>query len=149
MQPTHHGRRRGDLLRTADAVTACSAHTLAEAEAWAPIDLGPRGSVVYNNTRYLTQAEARANGLLPNYGQSFFVSTARVPLANFDGQDVINGFVMRVVARTTVVLGAVPEIDPATGGSTLSLVAGVLALLDHRRRRVLGACSGVQKEKSA
>ena len=109
----------------------------------------PRGSVVYNNTRYLTQAEARANGLLPNYGQSFFVSTARVPLANFDGQGVISGFVMRVMARTTVVLGAVPEIDPATGGSTLSLVAGVLALLDHRRRRVLGACSRVQKAKSA
>lgn len=109
----------------------------------------PRGSVVYNNTRYLTQAEARANGLLPNLGQSFFVSTARVPLANFDGQSVIDGFVMRVMARTTVVLGAVPEIDPASGGSTLSLVAGVLALLDHRRRQGFKACSGVRKAKSA
>jgi autotransporter-associated beta strand protein len=109
----------------------------------------PRGSVVYNNTRYLTQVEARANGLLPNYGQSFFVSTARVPLANFDGQSVINGFVMRVMARTTVVIGAVPEIDPASGGSTLSLVAGVLALLDHRRRQGFKACSGVRKVKSA
>lgn len=109
----------------------------------------PRGSVVYNNTLYLTQAEARANGLLPNYGQSFFVSTARVPLANFDGQSVIDGFVMRVMARTTVVLGAVPEIDPASGGSTLTLVTGVLALLDHRRRRGFKACSGVQRAKSA
>ena len=31
--------------------------------------------------------------------------------------------------------GAVPEIDPATGGSALSLVAGVLAMLEQRRRR--------------
>ena len=27
------------------------------------------------------------------------------------------------------------EIDPATGGSALSLVAGVLAMIEHRRRR--------------
>jgi len=30
----------------------------------------------------------------------------------------------------------VPEIDPATGGSALSLVAGVLAMIEQRRRRV-------------
>ena len=30
---------------------------------------------------------------------------------------------------------AVPEIDPATGGSVLSLVTGMLALLEQRRRR--------------
>jgi len=30
---------------------------------------------------------------------------------------------------------AVPEIDPATGGSALSLVAGVLAMIEQRRRR--------------
>jgi len=30
---------------------------------------------------------------------------------------------------------AVPEIDPATGGSALSLVAGVLAIIEQRRRR--------------
>ena len=29
----------------------------------------------------------------------------------------------------------VPEIDPATGGSALSLVAGVLAMTEQRRRR--------------
>lgn len=39
------------LLRTADAVTACSRHTLEEAEAWAGIDLGDRGAVVYNGVR--------------------------------------------------------------------------------------------------
>jgi len=31
--------------------------------------------------------------------------------------------------------GAVPEIDPATGSSAFSLVAGMLALLEQRRRR--------------
>ena len=30
---------------------------------------------------------------------------------------------------------SVPEIDPATGGSVLSLVTGMLALLEQRRRR--------------
>jgi len=33
----------------------------------------------------------------------------------------------------------VPEIDPATGGSALSLVAGVLAMVEQRRRRGLKA----------
>ena len=32
---------------------------------------------------------------------------------------------------------SVPEIDPATGGSALSLVAGVLAMIEQRRRRGL------------
>ena len=31
----------------------------------------------------------------------------------------------------------VPEIDPATGGSALSLVAGVLAMIEQRRRRAM------------
>ena len=37
-----------------------------------------------------------------------------------------------------IVVTAVPEIDPATGGSALSLVAGMLAMLERRARRVLG-----------
>ena len=35
--------------------------------------------------------------------------------------------------------GSVPEIDPATGSSALSLVAGVLAMVEQRRRRGLKA----------
>jgi len=35
----------------------------------------------------------------------------------------------------TASASAVPEIDPATGGSALSLVAGVLAMIEQRRRR--------------
>ncbi len=29
----------------------------------------------------------------------------------------------------------VPEIDPATGGSAISLITGVLAVIEQRRRR--------------
>lgn len=36
---------------------------------------------------------------------------------------------------------SVPEIDPATGGSALSLVAGVLAMIEQRRRRRGSAAS--------
>ena len=35
----------------------------------------------------------------------------------------------------TLTVAHVPEIDPATGGSALSLIAGVLAVIEQRRRR--------------
>ena len=37
----------------------------------------------------------------------------------------------------TATPSAVPEIDPAMGGSALSLVAGVLAMIEQRRRRAM------------
>jgi autotransporter-associated beta strand protein len=40
-----------------------------------------------------------------------------------------------LTGRLTVALAAVPEIDPATGSSALSLVAGMLAILDQRREQ--------------
>ena len=40
-----------------------------------------------------------------------------------------------VLTIGTATPSAVPEIDPATGGSALSLVAGVLAMIEQRRRR--------------
>ena len=40
-----------DLLSNADSVTACSRATLEEAENWAGIDLGERGTVIYNGVR--------------------------------------------------------------------------------------------------
>jgi len=39
--------------------------------------------------------------------------------------------------RIGSVQAAVPEIDPATGSSALSLVAGVLAMIEQRRRRAI------------
>ena len=37
--------------------------------------------------------------------------------------------------NTAITVTSIPEIDPATGGSALSLVAGVLAMIEQRRRR--------------
>lgn len=42
----------------------------------------------------------------------------------------LNGSVIGTASPSSV-----PEIDPATGGSVLSLVAGVLAMIEQRRRR--------------
>jgi fibronectin-binding autotransporter adhesin len=103
----------------------------------------PRGSVVYNDSRYLTQSEARANGLLPNNGQSFFVSTSRVALANFEGTMVPGGYVMRVVSKIGAPLVAVPE--PSTWAMT-AMALGAAAIAN--RRRVLKTLSRVQKAKS-
>jgi hypothetical protein len=45
-----------------------------------------------------------------------------------------------VLTIGTATPSAVPEIDPAMGGSALSLIAGVLAMIEQRRRRAtLGA----------
>ena len=40
-----------------------------------------------------------------------------------------------LTGRLTVSAGAVPEIDPAMGANALSLVAGVLAMVEQRRRK--------------
>ena len=51
---------------------------------------------------------------------------------------IIDGVGYNESIRGTIVTtdsAAVPEIDPATGGSALSLVAGVLAMIEQRRRR--------------
>ncbi len=45
-------------------------------------------------------------------------------------------FKMSILATNSAPDNSVPEIDPSTGGSALSLVAGVLAMIEQRRRRV-------------
>ena len=53
---------------------------------------------------------------------------------------IIDGTGYNESIRGTVVTtdsAAVPEIDPAMGGSALSLVAGVLAMIEQRRRRAM------------
>jgi hypothetical protein len=55
------------------------------------------------------------------------------------GQELkTNSYAMYAVSPELTVQGApssVPEIDPATGGSALSLVGGALAMIEQRRRR--------------
>jgi autotransporter-associated beta strand protein len=93
------------------------------------------GSVVYNGHTYSTQAEARSSGLLPSFGQQLSIRTVRVPLANFDSRTSFNGWTMQVISRGTLLIGAVPEIDPVTGVNALSLLAGVFAIAEQRRQR--------------
>jgi len=50
-------------------------------------------------------------------------------VSNFLFSPIVEG------AWTLGTVSAVPEIDPATGGSALSLIAGVLAMIEQRRRR--------------
>lgn len=43
-------------------------------------------------------------------------------------------FVLLVVGSSVAAMAAVPEIDPASGGSALALTAGGLMLLRSRRK---------------
>jgi hypothetical protein len=49
----------------------------------------------------------------------------------------INSNTAYMALNDVVLTAAVPEIDPATGGSALSLVAGMLAMIEQRRRRAM------------
>ena len=51
------------------------------------------------------------------------------------GPLIISGHTDQAATFTVSTPSAVPEIDPAMGGSALSLVAGVLAMIEQRRRR--------------
>ena len=62
----------------------------------------------------------------------YFLSSSLRFVVNPDYQDNFIGFRLASPASSP---SSVPEIDPATGGSALSLVAGVLAMIEQRRRR--------------
>ena len=48
----------------------------------------------------------------------------------------IAGFALMFAALSTALTAApVPEIDPATGGSTLALIAGALLVIRGRRKK--------------
>jgi hypothetical protein len=49
----------------------------------------------------------------------------------------INSNTAYMALNDVVLTSAVPEIDPATGGSAFSLVAGMLAMIEQRRRRAV------------
>ena len=70
-----------------------------------------------NFTNYTT-----TNGLGNNNVRGVYAIGSTVYAATQDGLSIAT-------------IEAVPEIDPATGGSALSLVAGVLAIIEQRRRR--------------
>jgi len=62
--------------------------------------------------------------------------TIQVPASSEAGQVAkLLGVAYESTPNTAITVTSVPEIDPATGGSALSLVAGVLAMIEQRRRR--------------
>jgi len=74
-----------------------------------------------------------------NGGQSVYTGRWEGSDLWLSSADSANAYSPSVGGLWTVASGgtpsAVPEIDPATGGSALSLVAGVLAMIEQRRRR--------------
>jgi len=60
----------------------------------------------------------------------------QVPMTSEAGQVAkFLGYGYETTPNTAITVRAVPEIDPAAGASALSLVAGVLAMIEQRRRR--------------
>ena len=78
---------------------------------------GPAAAGILTFTNYTTSSGLGGNSVYGVYadGSTVYAATA-------------GGLSIATIA-------AVPEIDPVTGGSALSLVAGVLALIEQRRRR--------------
>jgi len=74
-----------------------------------------------------------------NGGQSVYTGKWAGTDLWLSSADSANAFSPSVGGLWTVASGGtpsgVPEIDPATGGSALSLIAGVLAVIEQRRRR--------------
>jgi len=69
-------------------------------------------------------------------GSAATTSAVGAPYNTSGGLLTLTGTTSSVSGATfSITAAAVPEIDPATGGSALSLVAGVLAMIEQRRRR--------------
>jgi len=91
---------------------------------------------------YNNQGIASSPGVSPN--NDFIANSNLAWLAvSKDGNNnlTVEAAGINTVAGGSITVGdsgapaAVPENDPATGGSALSLVAGVLAMIEQRRRR--------------
>jgi len=69
-------------------------------------------------------------------GSAATTSAVGAPYNTSGGLLTLTGTTGSVSGATfSITAAAVPEIDPATGSSALSLVAGVLAMVEQRRRR--------------
>jgi hypothetical protein len=71
-----------------------------------------------------------------NLEKHYGYAVIQAPVSSAAGQ-VANllGVAYESTPNTAITVTSIPEIDPATGGSALSLVAGVLAMIEQRRRR--------------
>jgi len=76
----------------------------------------------------------------PNPDNAFIAGSnlAWIAVSRVGGDITVEAAGINTVAGGSIVVGevgSVPEIDPATGSSALSLLAGVLAMIEQRRRR--------------
>jgi len=85
----------------------------------------PRGPVLCSGSAAMSRSAAARN---TNYSTDIGI------LAITAGTGQAGTFTVSAASPSPV-----PEIDPATGGSALSLVAGLLAMVEQRRRRSLKA----------
>ena len=106
---------------------------------------GLNSSLVANTTYWIgvttdVMASSRRWSLFDN---RFGNGTSYTPTATFNNQtsswtesagSSTNAMGLKIYGT---VVAPVPEIDPATGSSALSLVAGVLAMIEQRRRRAM------------
>jgi hypothetical protein len=91
----------------------------------------------YNNAGVTSLPETNP----PNPNNAFIAGSnlAWIAVSRVGGDITVESAGINTVAGASITVGAyvapVPEIDPATGSSALSLVAGVLAIIEQRRRR--------------
>ena len=90
----------------------------------------------YNNVGVTSLPETNP----PNPNNAFIAGSnlAWIAVSRVSGNITVEAAGITTVAGGPITVGssaAVPEIDPATGSSALSLVAGVLAMIEQRRRR--------------
>ena len=95
----------------------------------------------YNNANVNSFPESNP----PNPNNDFIATSnlAWLAVSRSGGDITVEAAGVNTVAGGSIAVGeyvapstsSVPEIDPATGGSALSLVAGVLAMIEQRRRR--------------
>jgi hypothetical protein len=92
----------------------------------------------YDRTFDMTLTSSYRAGFITANGNTTAGAEAALFSAIADGKAYLNVHSSTFLGgeiRGFFVLAPVPEIDPATGGSALSLVAGVLAMIEQRRRR--------------
>jgi len=110
--------------------------TLARGVSQTDIEFYRGGNLVATLTaQTLTQAPSGGyTGGSPTYaGESYsFGQTILADHVKFTNMTNWGG---DLIGLSEIRFNAVPEIDPAMGGSALSLVAGVLAMIEQRRRR--------------
>jgi hypothetical protein len=87
---------------------------------------------VHGATLYATTTELSDNRLI-----SIFDSGSTTPSTYSTLQSAGLNYAFRGVDLSPASVVGTPEIDPATGSSALSLVAGVLAMIEQRRRRAM------------